>query len=351
MGTLRVIFALTVVLTHCWPGGMQLVGGVNAVRLFYMVSGFLISYILTERSPRYTLRDFYLNRLLRLYPIYILVAFATFALYAPRFLDVYRSLPPVANLFLAFSNVSIFGQDWLMFTGIRDGAMRFAVNFRDSDVALYLGLWVPQAWTLGLELSFYALAPFILTRRAVIWVLLLASLGIRGLLWYLGLAAIDPWNYRFLPAELSLFLIGSLAHQYGLPWYRKLSPRILKQFSAVSVLAFALFTIAYPFVSGPEAWKEVFLLASFAFLLPLFFQFQLGHRADRVIGDLSYPIYIVHILVILFVSHFASHLGGPAGFALACVLVTVACAWVLNIFVGKPVERLRESIRFRRKAT
>ena len=74
MGTLRTIFAIAVVLAHVWPGGPVFVGGQNAVRLFYIISGFLISFVLVERKSYPSVRSFYVNRYLRLYPVYVVVA-------------------------------------------------------------------------------------------------------------------------------------------------------------------------------------------------------------------------------------------------------------------------------------
>ena len=68
MGTLRTLLAIAVVLVHSY--GFVMVGGRNAVQLFYMISGFLISYVLVERKVYKDTISFYINRYLRLYPIY-----------------------------------------------------------------------------------------------------------------------------------------------------------------------------------------------------------------------------------------------------------------------------------------
>ena len=75
MGTLRTILALSVVFNHCsWHDGFVFVGGRNAVQLFYMISGFLISHVLTHNPAYRNPFKFYANRALRLYPIYYAVA-------------------------------------------------------------------------------------------------------------------------------------------------------------------------------------------------------------------------------------------------------------------------------------
>jgi len=62
MGTLRTLFAIAVVFAHSL--GNLLVGGRYAVQLFYMISGFLISYVLFERKTYPNIKSFYINRYL-----------------------------------------------------------------------------------------------------------------------------------------------------------------------------------------------------------------------------------------------------------------------------------------------
>ena len=51
-----------------------------------------------------------------------------------------------------------------MFTAIQEGNFQLVTNFRNSEIPIYSGLIIPQAWTLGVELSFYLIAPFVLKR-------------------------------------------------------------------------------------------------------------------------------------------------------------------------------------------
>ena len=227
MGTLRTLFAITVVFAHSY--GFVFVGGKNAVQLFYMISGFLISYVLVERKVYKSTRSFYINRYLRIYPIYFVVALLSLATFVfasaigkeVDFFKVYRDAPFAANILLVFSNATIFFQDWVMFSAVENREFVFSANFLKSEVVLYPALLVPQAWTLGVELTFYLMAPFILARRQFLLLLLALSIALRVYLLYIGLGKSDPWTYRFFPTELALFLLGALAHQVLLPFYRK----------------------------------------------------------------------------------------------------------------------------------
>ena len=152
---------------------------------FYIISGFLISYILVEAKTYRSVSAFYTNRVLRLFPIYWLVAITTLIVIfvvsivfnqTHQVVNTFESLDFLGRLSLVLSNIFLFGQDWIMFTGVRDGTFQFVTDFRQSEVAVHSGLLVPQAWTLGVELSFYLIAPFLLVRKNLIVSILICSL-------------------------------------------------------------------------------------------------------------------------------------------------------------------------------
>jgi len=351
MGLLRTLFALTVVLYHSWPTANVFVGGENAVRCFYIISGFLISYILVERKSYPTLAAFYVNRYLRLYPIYVCVAVPTLiAIFASGrfgFIEVYRAAPPGAVVLLVLSNLVLFGQDWFMFLGVRQDHLVFVTNFLNSDVVLYHGQIIHPAWTLGIELSFYLVAPFILPRRKWIYVLLILSLACRLLFIHLGFGARDPWSYRFFPTELALFLLGALAHQVLLPRYREFSEPVQKMAANGATWFIVVLSLVYVLIPVGEVVKRLVLLLVFTGAVPLTFLFQRRYPLDSWIGNLSYPIYIGHMLVIWGCNFFLKRLGleDERMISLICVAFTIAFAILLNQWVAVPFEKLRSRVR------
>jgi peptidoglycan/LPS O-acetylase OafA/YrhL len=349
MGTLRTLLAITVVLAHV-TGGDAFVGAKNAVQMFYVMSGFLMSYVLTESRTYATTRDFYINRYLRLYPIYFVVGVlaigAQLAAQQAQLRDVYRDAPASASLFLTGANLTLFAQDWVHFMSVEGGKLALSSNFYDSEVPLYRGLIVPQAWTIGVELSFYLVAPFVLRSRKLLVSVLLLSLGVRVFLMALGLGRHDPWSYRFFPAELMLFLLGSLAHQVLLPRYRTIFQDALPGIAvAVTALTIAM-TLAYAWIPGSDLLKEPVLFLAFTLAVPMAFVFQGKSALDRWVGELSYPIYINHMLVIMLLAAVDRRIGmNPLLVSASTVVMSIVAAILLNRFVGEPFERVRRRFR------
>jgi peptidoglycan/LPS O-acetylase OafA/YrhL len=353
MGTLRTVLAISVFFTHAWPGASVLVGGRYAVQLFYVISGFLISYVLVEKKAYPHVKSFYLNRYLRLYPIYLVVAIissiALIASHHASFIDVYRNSPPSAVTLLTLSNMFVFGQDWIMFLGVHSHHLALVSDFKNSDVLLFEGLVIHQTWTLGVELSFYLIAPFVLPRRNLIYALLVFSVGLRVYLLRTGLGFRDPWTYRFFPTELALFLSGSLSHQLLLPLYRRIAAPLQSRLAATATLSIILIVFSFYLVPLSETLKAIVLFATFILLVPLTFLFQNSHRTDAWIGNLSYPIYVCHILIFRFLSVGAAHLGHvePRVLAIVGAVFVVGFAVILDRSIAQPFESIRR--RFRRR--
>lgn len=353
MGSVRTLLAIAVVFAHSY--GFMFVGGQLAVQLFYIISGFLISYILVEAKSYTSIKGFYKNRFLRLYPIYWIVALATLTTFFVGGIFLEKDLGPISiikqldvtgSLALFASNIFLVGQDWIMFTAFSDGSFHFTNDFRDTDVQVWQGLLVPQAWTLGVEISFYLLAPFILHNKRTILILLAASLALRVYLLFIGLGLQDPWTYRFFPTELAFFLFGALSHQLLKPYYEKLEVITNKSSYAISfgifVFCFSLFMFPY------KAYFALVLIAMFILSLPFLFHFQSYNRWDRAIGELSYPIYISHMLVIVvggkILPYFGIEVTSLLG-AIIVVIITIFVSFMINLTVGQFFESIRSKVK------
>jgi peptidoglycan/LPS O-acetylase OafA/YrhL len=351
MGTIRTILAIIVVFAHSY--GMISFGGVVAVQSFYIISGFLISYIIVEKKAYPNLLDFYVNRYLRLFPVYIVVASITLLVYfIYQYLDffkVYATGDSRLIAYLILTNLFIFLQDIAMFLSTVQGHLSFATNFRESDVPIFAGLLVPQAWSLGVELSFYIIAPFVLPRRWAIFILLFLSLCVRAWLIHLGLAFKDPWGYRFFPSELAFFLIGALSHQILLKYAINAEKKTNGAASTVVTIAIIFLISIFSLIDVNRFFKAFLFLGIFALSIPFIFVFQSKFKLDQKMGELSYPIYISHRVIIFMISDILSLKFGlnNLSIALICLLLTLIVSVALVRWIVMPVEVLRSKRKAR----
>lgn len=358
MGIIRFLLAVAVVFTHAGHAEyMGMVGGKLAVELFYIFSGFYMALILTEKYVGLkTYKVFITNRMLKLYPIYWAVALLVilFSLYMAYDTDwrvwgilhyykvFYSKLSFFTVLFLIVSNVFVFFQDWIMFLGVslKSGHLFFTPDFLETYPRLHYFLLVPQAWTIGLELTFYLLVPFI-ARKNISWLILigLASLACKILLALNGYSH-DPWTYRFFFSELHLFILGMLAYRL----YNMVKSKLLNKSLLYSILAFDVLIILLcepiRLLLGNQT-DTIYLIIFFA-SLPFVFHLSKQWRFDSKIGELSYPIYISHGFVIL-VYHYYFQFSTKSTMGWTTVVTTIFISILLNYLILRPIDRYRQN--------
>ena len=303
---------MTVVLEHLHVHAAVLGDSRFAVQMFFAISGFYISMVWQDKYSRCEspIRTFYLSRSLRIYPLYFIVlalsvmvawyGLASGHISALMALLAYP-LSGALSIPVYLTQISLLGMDSYSFLGrLDDGTVTLAkhlVNYPRPFIHEFY--FVPQAWSLSLELMFYMAAPFILSKTKLLLWLLLLSLGLRLSLWLSGYDDY-PWTTRVFPLEMALFIAGALAQR---AWTRLdqaiggvAGNRCIYWLvgSLPIVMAVAFKWIAATL--GESAYWIAYALTVSA--LPVLFALTRSLKLDRALGDLSYPIYISHWLVI-----------------------------------------------------
>jgi peptidoglycan/LPS O-acetylase OafA/YrhL len=355
MGLFRVLLALSVLVAHTDSFlGFKLVGGMMAVKAFFIISGFYMAMVLHEKyfKVENSYRTFISNRFLRLYPIYWAVLLLTFiisigsGLARGRYgvLDVFFEYPNTFNIYsyiyIFLSNLFILGQDMAMFMEANaNGGLHFITNFRLSTPGVYRFFLIPPAWTISLELMFYLIAPF-LVRCKLPWLILL--IGASAVFKYFAVNAglnYEPWTYRFFPFELMFFNLGIIGYKI----YQKLKLVSLPAWLPKVALVTTLFvTIVYAFIPGREVKDALYLTLVFL-TVPLIFVATKKNKYDRYIGEYSYPIYIAHFFIVEILLVVLKKLGIPKSLlSEISFVVTVAFCYLLVEFLSKKIEAFRE---------
>jgi peptidoglycan/LPS O-acetylase OafA/YrhL len=376
MGTVRTVLALLVALSHMAAAdpaaNHPLTGGaMMAVNLFFIISGFYMALILKTRYAG-DVRTFYMARALRLYPFYWVVVVVTLILSQSAAgshllgFEASSLTSLVSGSAWWFAPVSLFSN--ISFFGLEHGVL-FCINLSNGSLAvmgapgcaaLSRFTIVPQAWTLGLEVLFYALIPFIL-RGGRLLVLGAFAIGLATNL-YLVARGIhtELWVRQFFPAVLLYFMTGVLA--YGAyvrikPWLPDLRHwwlPIAALLCSVAIGYAAYMPTLYYQQSGKEFLDlhvDPFVLAIFAILIPIAFHASKAVRVDAWIGDLSYPIYISHVAALAVSLWAADALGVErASLRIGLHVATIISIAVLGIIlVTRPVEAVRSAVKRKAK--
>ena len=342
--------AISVVLSHIAKTKSpfyQGFGGTNSVEIFFLVSGFYIALILDKTYK--SKRIFYLNRILRLYPIYLIFCLLVLltSIFRRGVAENLFDYSPFVLLISTFSNLTLIGTDWLMFFDTSNGGIQFTSSVITGDRMRDL-LWIAPAWSLGIEITFYAMAPILCKWRSRF---LLATI--------IGLCTIrivfnqsdfnfveSPFDARFFPFELPYFLVGILLYRYRRD--TKLETTIpLKYLYPALALFFLIFE---PLRSGLDLSRtaSMAVLVIVAAVVVLFGQ---SSEFDRKFGELSYPIYISHMFVAQLykfsstgiVKKFPLLDNSHVSMSAQVLLIVVTSYFLLQI--TKPIEKIRDKNR------
>jgi len=261
VGYYRLLLAVMVLFSHC---GLKLPGynqGVTAVVSFLIISGYVITKLISAKFPfKNDIKSFYLDRSLRLFPQFIFYMIVTTCLY------------------IFFDGTTKVDATQLIVNSTMLPLNFFTVYFNDYII-------VPQSWSLGLEIQFYILIPLILlSKRKVLSASISFALFIPA---YIGLINTDYFGYRMITGTLFIFLLGSMMASNEV--------KSLAFFYSISTIML-LFSLNNKSLSH-DFNKEV--LSGITIGVPvvwMLFKANLRSFLDRLAGDLSYGVYLNHLM-------------------------------------------------------
>jgi peptidoglycan/LPS O-acetylase OafA/YrhL len=327
-GTYRTVLALLVVAGHLGP--LEQVGP-YAVFAFYVLSGYLMTAIL-QRNYGYSAQGFAryaANRALRILPMYWLAMLLTIAALAVVGEATARAYHP--NLGLAVDTPTLWRNLGLVLTV-------------DTPTR-----WVPPAWALTVELFFYALMGLGLSRWLVSTVLW-AGLSVAYTAYLV--AGDASFSYRYFPiAAASLpFSVGALVYHLRA---RQWLPDWPRPWAVLVVFLMMAHVVAAAW-GGAEVdrlrfYANVLLAAAATHALAGMVAPRL-RRPDAWVGELSYPVYLMHylaglVLVMLGVAGQRGEWGFMVAGAVLTLLMAAAAAATLDPSIQAVRARIRQSAR------
>lgn len=318
MGTYRFLLAIAVALSHM---GVTFMGGHNpgvvAVISFFLISGFVMTGLVRSYYSEYhKVPMFYLDRMARIFPQYLLFLMLAAAGYF--FLGFSSPYLKEASAAAAVANFLVVPLDFFMYS---------------PAVASFM--LVPQAWSLGLELMFYLLFPLVLiSGRRGLW------FGLSLLVWFVaasGAVNTDAWGYRLLPGTLFIFLLGSYVYDLRKPSIRHPAVMVSGLMAVCAAVLYQAGRLGLPY--SFEVMAGLFVGVSV-----LFFLARCERKWwDEWLGNLSYGIFLCHFVVIWTLEL----LGLPrdtSWIALA-LAASIILAFLGYVFVERPVLAWRHGLR------
>jgi len=310
LNSLRFFAALLVVIHHSegirhkhglndllWLGLFR--NGGTAVIFFFVLSGFLITYLLLKENDNkgtISIKTFYLSRVLRIWPLYyLLIMIGTLVL--PALFDLLK---------LSYSNPYTIGGTWYYFVFFLPGLVTF----------FYGHHFLEALWSIGVEEVFYLLwAPIFKFGSKRILPILLSIITITLTLRLMGQLFIPNklFNYLINTFHFEAMAIGGLGAYFVYHSKKPLSTLLIYKIP-VQLLLYLILAVFLVFNSSIDnvVWNTLFklpvvsaLFTDFLFLYLIIGVslvetnlIQLRSRLFSYLGTISYGIYMYHMIII-----------------------------------------------------
>lgn len=278
-GILRTLLAFNVVLLHIFS--IPALGNYS-VSFFFLLSGFLMTLIMHETYgyDAKGFRIYWLNRILRLYPIYLVILSLTIAA-----LVVFPTVVKHPDLFLPSSFI-----EWLA---------NLTMLFPEIVPHRFEPRLVPPSWALTNELIFYLLISIGISKtsfRTYIWLMISVAYYVFTYYYY----DIETYRYSAIFASSLPFALGA-----SLYWLQKSIQ--IKRISFLWIIVLYLFFVLNALYASKytpslkQAPIYVNLVIAFV-LVFLLYNFKINTKLkkwDTYVGYYSYPIYLAHYLAVI----------------------------------------------------
>lgn len=351
LDSIRAIAVLLVMISHWIPTTYlinKIPNGGLGVDMFFVLSGFLITWILLDNRQKADLenagkgmiiKNFYIRRTLRIFPIYYLVVFLLLIFSSYTGTDIKTSYP----YYLTYTS-----------------------NFYIHDNGEWPGI-LSHLWSLAVEEQFYLIWPALMlfvNKRYLLHVIYI-FIGVGVLSQFLFIT--DPMGPIITTACFHAFGAGALL-AWHLVYNKEGLPKLYKATKVLAAIAFVFFVAV---VVKPE-WNiiKVFRVISTAFglfiityliyTLPtgkLKFGFIWNNRVLIFLGKISYGLYLYHNIIPYFTNKVMEKMGislhNLLPYKLGSLLtiginlsILMVVSWFSWILIEKPVLGLKKYFEY-----
>jgi peptidoglycan/LPS O-acetylase OafA/YrhL len=356
LDALRFFAVLGVMVAHLWHprrlpwllGDLDLAG--LGVRLFFVLSGFLITGILldcrnsSEKSGMPTMffiRQFYARRFLRIFPIYYLVVFITIIVDLPPAREIWGWLITyTTNIYITVNNewIGRLGHFWTL-----------AVEEQFYLIWPWIILFVPRKWLVPIIIFFISISPIY---RAIAYQLFPFDIG-----------AMDFKAATLTPANLDSLAIGALL---AVLWKSDVPKHVLQKYLTrfilpIGLILYTICLVLYHYRIKPSIFFIVGDFSAsliFAWLVSstgLGFKNWFGKILElpllSYLGKITYGIYVYHyfapLILVPVLAYFGYELQVPGliNFALSSIF-TIIVASLSWRWLELPINNLKRYFQY-----
>jgi peptidoglycan/LPS O-acetylase OafA/YrhL len=318
---LRALLAVMVAVYYA-GGGVIVFGthiGVAAVVGFFIISGYVMTGLLDRNFPDTSdVGAFYFDRIVRLVPQYAFYALVSTIMifgFGIRSPDFQGGQMTMIDLIAHITVVPLSAASFI------------------PDVSRFL--LIPQPWSLGTEVLFYAIFPFLVfvRRRACT----AAALSLAVLLTAnTGLIDPDAFGYRMLPGMLVFFLSGHFI-------YRQDWKALAMTATALTIGAIITGSI-YGFDHGYS--RSVYVGALIGVTSVLIVRHWSG-PIDTALGNVSYGCYLSHLCWIFAFQRYGVFSGEAVPFVVSVTAASLGSGWLTYHAIERHVSAMRKKMRAR----
>lgn len=274
---------------------VEVIGKLGVV-LFFVLSGFLITYLLLAEEKvfaKISVRKFYVRRILRIWPLYFLIVVIAFFI-VPNF-----------EIFSESGSISILDGE-----NFASKLILFALFFPNLAFAIYgVVPFASHTWSIGTEEQFYILWPIVLKflkkNRIALMFLIIAIYMFVAFMLSVSITDFIPYK-KFIRNFWSMFNIDCMAigGVFAVMLFEKkyllkiFMNKYLFYFTILFVLVFMILGVHIPKVHF-EFYAVLFGIIILNFAANKNIGLSLENKAFNYLGNISYGLYMYHPIAIV----------------------------------------------------